>query len=239
MCQYAGGKARIGKKIFEAMKSYEMEVIGNHDMPYFEPFVGMGGVLQHVAKNQSRTISVCDFQECIMSFWRGIQSGWTPKPIDKCVYNKTKKDGSESDPYFAFIAFGCSFRGMKWGGFFKDSMERAIRRIQRLELDVIFKNVNFIDARSYTEHSPNGCMIYCDPPYNNSSFDSRKSNLLNFDTCEFWENMRFWSMKNLVFISEREAPPDFDCILEFTRKNGMNSGIIIEKLFVFNRTFKI
>ena len=38
MCTYTGGKARIGKKIFEAIDKYEMEVIGNHKMPYF---VGM------------------------------------------------------------------------------------------------------------------------------------------------------------------------------------------------------
>ena len=41
MCTYTGGKARIGKKILEAIDKYEMEVICNHKMPYLEPFVGM------------------------------------------------------------------------------------------------------------------------------------------------------------------------------------------------------
>lgn len=52
----------------------------------------------------------------------------------------------------------------------------------RIEFGVIVKDVDFIPARSYTEHRPSGCMIYCDSPYKNYSFDSRKTNLLHFDT---------------------------------------------------------
>ena len=54
-----------------------------------------------------------------------------------------------------------------------------------------------------------GYVIYSDPPYQlKKEFDISP----DFDHKEFWETMRQWSQKNIVLISELEAPDDFECI---------------------------
>ena len=237
MCTYTGGKARIGKKIFEAIDKYEMEVIGNHKMPYLEPFVGMGGVLQEVAKKHSREMIACDLEKCIPAFWNSIKKGWSPSRITKEKYLSIKKEGIE-DAEYAFAAFGCSFRGSKWTYFYENCMNAAIKRIQKKNYTQIMKNVIFLESMSYKDHSPHGMLIYCDPPYFNSSFDYRRNNLNSFDTDEFWEIMRQWSKDNLVIISELEAPSDFKSIFSLDRTNTFNNTRITENLFVLKESLQ-
>lgn len=234
MTQYAGGKARIGKKIHDAIVQYETDILGNNQTPYFEPFVGMGGVLQHFSSSRSREVAACDKEESIISFWRGIQGGWVPRLIDKSVYRDTKNGDSfeTTDPMFAFTSFGCSFRGMKWGGFSEVFMDKAYKKILKGGFDEKMSGVEFKDARSYGSHVGSGHIIYCDPPYAESSFDKRKNNLIGFNHDQFWETMRVWSKDNIVFVSERSAPDDFQCILEIHRNNGLNGEDLVEKLFV-------
>jgi len=235
MCQYVGGKMRIGKKIHEIIKDYEFELTGANSMSYMEPFVGMAGVLRHVAGEGGRpSIIGCDYEECIISFWKGIQDGWEPTPITNEKFKETKINGDESDPMYAYIAFGCSFRGMKWVKFCEDGMGRAIRRIQKSNFKDTMKDVFFMNNRSYIDHIPSGALIYCDPPYSNSCFNYGAKNLLRFDSVLFWETMRKWSEENIVLISERNAPDDFKCIAEFPRMNGITKTVVIEKIFVYD-----
>jgi site-specific DNA-adenine methylase len=78
MVAYLGGKARIGKKIWTAIRKIEDEWL-NHSvhgvpgattkLPYLEPFLGMGGVMIHFAKdNDGRELYGCDIMEDFMSF---------------------------------------------------------------------------------------------------------------------------------------------------------------------------
>ena len=96
------------------------------------------------------------------------------------------------------------------------------------------ERVNFLDNRSYIDHDPRGILIYCDPPYTNSKFDKRMSNLFGFDTLQFWETMRLWSRDNTVIVSERSAPGDFKSIFSITRSNPFNGNDLVEHLFVYD-----
>jgi len=88
MTQYTGGKARIGKKIHEKIREYEYSKTNENTLPYFEPFFGMGGVMKHIALEGERPfLLACDYEECIVSFWRSIQSGWKPHIITKEEYS--------------------------------------------------------------------------------------------------------------------------------------------------------
>lgn len=60
MCQYAGGKIRTGKKIHDAILDYEKVTTHGEKLPYFEPFVGVGGVMKHFARDDNRQLSICD-----------------------------------------------------------------------------------------------------------------------------------------------------------------------------------
>jgi len=53
-----------------------------------------------------------------------------------------------------------------------------------------------------------GCVIYLDPPYEGTT--KYKNNDFDYDV--FWDWVRDLSKDNYVFISEYNAPPDFECI---------------------------
>jgi DNA adenine methylase len=76
-------------------------------------------------------------------------------------------------------------------------------------------------------------LIYCDPPYKNTTQYGATG---DFDADAFWSVVRRWSMNNTVFISEYVAPDDFKCVwqhetrLEIRNKNNVREPRI-EKLF--------
>ena len=73
-------------------------------------------------------------------------------------------------------------------------------------------------------------LIYCDPPYKNTT--GYKVGKFNSDL--FWNTMREWSKNNYVFISEEEAPDDFEVVWEQKKRRTLNSKVReckTEKLF--------
>ena len=96
-------------------------------------------------------------------------------------------------------------------------------------------------CRDYREWKPSNCVIYCDPPYNNTEPLDYKvlykgKRIDKFDTDEFWNVMREWSKNNKVFISEYNAPDDFKCVwqqeVKLMMKNKQNTkDVRVEKLF--------
>lgn len=95
--------------------------------------------------------------------------------------------------------------------------------------DVLFEYVD------YKTLSFSGCLIYCDPPYDNTT---KFTGTPDFNTEKFWNVMRLWSQNNDVYISEYVAPEDFECVLEMptkidirNKKNQMEKRI--EKLFKY------
>lgn len=78
-------------------------------------------------------------------------------------------------------------------------------------------------------------IIYCDPPYENSS--QRYTKLDGFVSEEFWDWCREMSKENIIFVSSYEAPKDF---IEVMSSSHKLTGIIhsnaprkrVEKLFL-------
>jgi DNA adenine methylase len=91
--------------------------------------------------------------------------------------------------------------------------------------DIIF------DSKSYDEFTPFGMCIYCDPPYKNTTNYGAK-----FDSEKFWNVMRKWSEHNDVFVSEYEAPDDFECVFEIPKRVTMSHDKNVVK---FERLFKL
>lgn len=77
-------------------------------------------------------------------------------------------------------------------------------------------------------------MFYCDPPYQNvKQYGISK----NFNHDEFWKWCRKLSKKNIVLISEQNAPQDFECIWEQEVNRTINNNKRVkatEKLFKWN-----
>ena len=229
--QYLGGKKRIAKQIVEFITPY----LENKDY-YLEPFVGSCAIIENI-KNIKRYGS--DYNEYLIELYRALQNGWIPPEIlseDEYLYVKNNKD--ENKPLTAFVGIGCSYAGKWFAGYCRNKMMRNYAKschdvlLQQLPK---IKDIEFSYA-DYKTYNPNNAMIYCDPPYVNTT---KYGLFKGFDHVEFWDIMRKWSEHNTVFISEYIAPDDFKCVLEIETKTSLrdkNGKVIlrIEKLFSKN-----
>lgn len=102
-----------------------------------------------------------------------------------------------------------------------------LERIQHLEIS----NLDYRDV----EIVPNS-VIYCDPPYARTA--KYKEGAFNHVT--FWQWCR--EQRNPVFISEYNAPDDFNLVAEFKHRSTLsatnNAKVTIEKLFWNGRDIK-
>ncbi len=84
---------------------------------------------------------------------------------------------------------------------------------------------------------PNESIIYCDIPYKNTT---QYSTSKDFDHDKFWQWCRDMSIiGHKVFVSEYDAPNDFECIWSGNIKSYMKAGRsenVTEKLFKFSST---
>lgn len=242
MTTYQGGKKRLGKQIYTVISDVENIITNGEKLPYFEPFVGMGGVLRHFAKENDRDVYACDINKDLILMWKSIQNGWEP-PL-KCSKKKFKelkesKEHSAERGYLGVVA--------SWGGIFfasyrlgynkqKDFLGEGYRGIMDIKPDIM--SVNFITSKPYDKFVPKGMLIYCDPPYMNNKFNTIFFS--NFDHEKFWEVMRDWSKDNIVIISESTAPKDFKKIwsVDSTFVNNHVSKKYQEFLFIHKDLFR-
>lgn len=216
MTAYQGGKKQIGKYIYQVLLDLEHELRdGKNPLPYFEPFCGMCGVLVHFAKDPtwSRKISACDINKDIIAMWKGLQLDWIPP--SKCTrkrYDELKYSLKHSAER-GFIGVVCSFGAQFFRGNFRpksqqhDFVSAGKRGVLNAVSHMSKKKVKFIKSASYDTFDPKGMLIYCDPPYRGNKVSN--DTFENFDHDRFWNVMRKWSKKNIVVISEKQAPKDF------------------------------
>jgi len=213
MCQYFGGKIRLGKEISKIINEKEFSILGHNTRTYFEPFIGMGGVFRHVIQNADRESIGCDYHEDLMLMWKSIKNGWIPpKEVSRHLHNQLKT--LEPSALRGFVGFGCSYMGKFYSGFTETCL-KSHNQIMSVSKIISTRKVVFLEHRDYKMHNPRNMTIYCDPPYEESkvsNYDAKTFRGFNHE--EFWETMREWSLYNLVFISETSAPDDFSCIWE-------------------------
>jgi DNA adenine methylase len=236
---YQGGKARLGKRIYEALLKVEDALAPNQTLDYFEPFVGFGGVIAHfgAAADPERDLYACDANPDIIQMWKAVQRGW--RPDGKCSVEKYEQlRESKTSPERTLYGHTCGFGGNFFAGFVGEKYAaQGARRIAKLT--PYFKDVHFLSARSYDKFKPRGLLIYCDPPYLNNQLRHNPF-FQNFDHDKFWDTMRRWSKHNIVVVSEYAAPDDFESIWEIERNSFVNNAQRnrndfknVEKLFIY------
>lgn len=210
---------------------------------YFEPFVGMCGVMRHIPNTRVRV--GCDLNTDVVSMWQSLQAGWEP-PIEVTqeYYNHLRDEVEAGDPNRGIVAHGASYGGYFFSKFMPNIYPGCRRNV--MKFFQLVKDVKFLDGTCYKNFLHlSGYTIYCDSPYANSKgATGKKSRFLNrFDHDGFWENMRDLCKNNLVFISEGIAPDDFKIIWEkevLTRMagNGIEKRKIRnERLYVHESQF--
>ena len=111
-------------------------------------------------------------------------------------------------------------------------MEFIDKRNRVWEVFVDLSDVDFV-CDSYENLDFENCLIYCDIPYKNST--GYKTGKFDYD--KFYDWCREQAKKNIVFVSEYEAPDDFECVWQGEIKTNFASSRktathnAIEKLF--------
>jgi len=170
-----------------------------------------------------------DIDSDVVALLEEVRDGWEPPDeVTENDYNMWKDDPSLIEPRMrAFVGFGCSFGGNKWGKYAKDNAgDRNYALNAKRSLIKHSKNLKGASFRvcSYDDWNPSGMLIYCDPPYTNTTSDSVPG-LYHFNPFDFWDLCRYWAKSNIVFASERMFPTQHtEIVSEWDRQKASSES---------------
>jgi len=229
--QYSGGKAKQAKKIAAVLSEHRKP-----GQPYLEPFCGAFSV--GVLMDDPRCAS--DVDEDIVALLQAVGQGWQPPDmVTEEQYDKWKEDPSQLLPAMrAFVGFGCSFGVVKWSRYAKGKQNYALScRRTLLAVAERLSTVEF-SVRSYEEWEPDGMLVYCDPPYVNTS-TGVVHGTYHFNPYDFWDLIRDWSKHNDVFVTERMVPSrSVELVYEWSRSRE-NNGVNVSRSFIREALYRV
>lgn len=166
--------------------------------------------------------------------------------ITREVYYDVKQNPEKYPKwYVGYVGFCCSYRSKWWGGYAKhntspgggDGILEKTNNIIKQSKGLI--NIVF-DCRSFETLDIKNSVIYCDPPYKNTT--KYKTNKFDYNKYYDWcIKMADENRHNIVLMSEYSMPEDrFECIWEKPLRVNLNhkdktQNIKLEKLFVVRK----
>lgn len=230
--KYMGSKNRIAKHILPIMLK-EMEDKGY--TTWLEPFVGGGNMIDKVPDRYKRIGA--DLNEHTIAAMLGIRDfvNDLPEQVSEEYYQSVK--GTSAHPISSWIRYTCSFSGKFDNGYARDKTNRNYAREQKnsaLKQSLKIQSVEFLCC-SYEDLSDvTNSLIYCDPPYQGTTGYKTGA----FDHEKFFAWCRKMKSKgNSVFVSEYDAPVDFELVWQGEVKTNFSSTRskathnAVEKLF--------
>lgn len=234
--KYMGSKARIAKHILPIILKDRKE-----GQWYVEPFVGGANTIDKVDGNRIGA----DSNKAVIDALAFIRDHVTPKDNSEYSEDDYMRDAEDARrggelslvASYAMIAF--SF-GAKWiGGWSRGKNSKGEQRDYVAEQHrasekqkPLLQSVSLISCSYSDLDIPPQSIVYCDPPYAGTT--KYKD---DFDHGKFWQWCRDKSKEgHQVFISEYNAPDDFECIWSKEIQSGLNTNSTkkgVEKLFIY------
>lgn len=172
-----------------------------------------------------------------------------PEHISEEEYNNVKNCKEQyPDYYVGYVGFHATFAARYFQGYARaykndgitlrnpsnEAYRNTMKQIPYIK-DIIFTCGDYKD-NEYSDIKD--ALIYCDPPYVNTTRYEVKS----FDYNSFWDWCRDRNKYNFVFISSYDAPSDFKCIwqkeilanFDYNRGADKQKKLRVEKLFVLD-----
>jgi DNA adenine methylase len=226
-----GGKDKIGRALTAAIVENVLMV-----RDVVEPFVGWGGVAEHLAP-LAETYKAADAKPDLILMWEALQAGWVPPDaVTPAEYAELKK--APPSALRGFVGFGLSFGGKWFGGYSRDSdglrdyCSEARRAVLRKADRMRFADITCCDFGAI-EVNP-GDIVYCDPPYDKTTGYTTGP----WDAERFWRQVSAWSQIAWVFVSEYQAPGGR---IVWEREKQMSLDVAnkstkrLERLYLFDR----
>lgn len=228
--RYQGGKSRIAKQIAQIITS----TIGENPT-FVSLFCGTCSIESKVEGFSKKILN--DKHEYLIEMLKGVQNGYElPDDISEEEYKYIREHKDDDKVLSGFVGFGCSFGGKWFGGYARNKTETnyAAQSKKSLLKDMTtLGDAEFICKDYHDVELPDKCVIYADPPYNNTTGYNKEK----FNSNEFWNYARKISEDHIMLISEQTAPDDFVAVWSkpFTRTLNVNKEKqfkVTEKLFV-------
>lgn len=227
--KYMGSKNRIAKHLLPIMLA-ECEKHGI--TKWVEPFVGGANMIDKVPDSFERVgYDLNDHAIHALIDIRDNVEG-LPESVSEEEYKSYK--GRDAESVTSWVRIACAY-----GGFFGNVMARGGGRnyAQEAKRNALkqspkIQGVDFI-CDSYENLSFSNCLIYCDPPYAGTS----GYKIGAFDHDKFFDWCRQQAKNNIVFVSEYNAPDDFECVWQgeiktnFASQRKTATHNAVEKLF--------
>jgi len=211
-----GSKARFAKDILPIVLNDRKQ-----GQWYVEPFAGGMNTLCLVDGNRIAS----DNNKYLIAMWNGLCAGVEyPTIITKEFYSDVRDCfNGKNENYSDFLVGWIGFMGSANGRFFeggysgksntkigtvRDYIDESIRNIQKQLPTTI--GVSFVHSDYMELQIPKNSVVYCDIPYANTK---QYATSKGFNHSIFWGWVRDMSKQgHNVFISEYDAPDDFECV---------------------------
>lgn len=226
--KYMGSKNRIAKEILPIMLK------DRGSRTWVEPFVGGGNMIDKV---DGRRIGA-DINSYLIDALITIRDFSSNLPKNNREFTEEDyKQLRKNDEYVykGYAGFAFSYSGKWLGGWCRDGLGKRdyVREsyLNAVKQSPKLKGVELTSIRYSELNIPSHSLIYCDPPYQGTTEYKDK-----FNHSLFWEWCRNKAKDgHIIFISEYNAPDDFECIWQkeivssLTKDTGSKKSI--EKLF--------
>lgn len=223
-----GSKRRISKEIIPIMLEYR------GDRVWVEPFVGGGNSIDKVSGRRIGS----DINKYTISGLISIRDFIHELPKNNLEFTEQdyrKLKYSDDYKHKGYAGYSFSYGGKWLGGWLRDSDNKRdyVNESYRnsLKQTILLQDVELINESFIHLSIPENSLIYCDPPYfGTTSYSGKFDHNLFFDWCREMKRKG-----HEVFVSEYNAPDDFECIWSkelrssLTRKANQIKNV--EKLF--------
>lgn len=191
--QYLGGKYRIRKKLGAFLTEQ-----AKGSAFFLDLFCGAGNVVANVS--HPRRYANDGNRYIIAVLKRAQRGGEFPDVITEEFYQQVKNNkDAYPDWLVGFVGFGCSFGGKFFRGFARGDQNYASLAANSLsKIDLSGVQLSASDYQNAEIPKGSG-LIYCDPPYENTTGYS-----IAFDTEQFYKWAREQAQKHTVLVSEYE-----------------------------------
>lgn len=236
--KYIGSKNRIAKQLAPIIQSY-IDGMGDKCNGYWESFVGGANMIDKIKCTHKYGT---DWHKYLIALLRHVQQTVDdlPNTITKDEYKAVNTNPNNyPDWYVGLVGFCASYNGKWFGGYannvrtkigmIRNYTDEAIRNLKKQALNL--KGIDFY-CSNYLDRSADGMVIYCDPPYR----DTTKYATGDFDYDRFYPWCKEMAKTNTVLISEYWMPDDgFECIWQRNLKCTLDKASRtdkVEKLFI-------
>jgi len=227
--KYMGSKNRIAKYILPIILKDRKD-----GQWYVEPFAGGANIIDKVEGNRIGS----DSNKYLIALLKHMQDdGCDNFPhIGEHEYKKIRINKDDyPDWLVGYVGFNLSFAAKFFGGYRRDKVGKrdyeneAQQNLKAQQPNIV--GVEFYHCNYDELDIPQQSIIYCDPPYQNTTKYKDK-----MDHNVFWQWCRDKKKEgHPIFISEYNAPDDFFCLWQkevnnsLTKDTGAKKGV--EKLF--------